>query len=784
MAELLLGAPADAADGEGLAVASQDLVTHAVIVGMTGSGKTGLGVVLAEECLAHNIPALVIDPKGDLTNLALVFPSLQGPEFEPWVDPAQAIAAGQSTPDFAQGQATLWRDGLARWGIGPEQMSDYRGRFDLTVYTPGSTAGVPLNVLGSLAAPTGADAEIVADEIEGYVTGLLGLVGIVADPLSSREHILLSNIIGSAWSAGEDLDLAALLARVQQPPMRKLGVFELDQFFPAKERLAFAMKLNGLLAAPGFQAWMQGDPVDIQSMLWGSDGRPRCAVVTTSHLSDDQRQAVTAMLLAKLVTWMRRQSGTTDLRALVYMDEVAGYLPPTAMPPTKKPIMLLMKQARAFGLGVVLSTQNPVDIDYKALSNAGTWMVGRLTTARDKERLLAGMSAAVGGIDPAELDRAISALGKRQFLIRRAGRNEVEPFATKWARSYLRGPLTREQIGRLSRQLLRSGPTGQSAPAPDPGGPTAQHPTTQEDDQTPVMPPVAQGTPVVYLDPAAPWAGQVGAIAATGSGPRLQAGAVARVALRYDEAKADLVHDEEYEAVIFPLPVAPAEVAPLAVDFDDRDFAAPVPQGGGYALPEAPVGTKTYWSSLARALQDHLVRTRSVRISANPELKLYSRVGESQEDFIARCRTAAREAADAKTAALRNKYEGKLRTMQSRLETAQSKIQAAESARSAQMLDSVGSVLGGFLGGRRSASAIASAARRHQAASHRVDQAALRADDLSRQLAELESGFADEVAQIDAEWQQKAAAVSPLDIPLEKSDVRVTDMRLVWIPVG
>ena len=237
-----------------------------------------------------------------------------------------------------------------------------------------------------------------------------------------------------------------LIGQVQQPPIERLGVVALDEFFPAKDRKGLAMQLNGLLASPSFAAWAAGAPLDIEAMLRTSDGRPRCAIVTTAHLTDEERQFVTSILLSKLVTWMRRQSGTSELRVLLYMDEVHGYLPPTAAPPTKKPIMTLMKTARAFGVGVVLSTQNPVDLDYKAISNAGTWMVGRLQTERDKSRLLDGMSSAGGGVDLKSLADTIGGLTKREFVLRRAGKDTPEVFTTRWTMSYLRGPLTKDQI--------------------------------------------------------------------------------------------------------------------------------------------------------------------------------------------------------------------------------------------------------------------------------------------------------------------------------------------------
>ena len=505
---------------------------------------------------------------------------------------------GRRTPEqFAEQQATAWREGLAGWGYGPEQITALRGATDFTIYTPGSQSGVPINIVGSLQAPATDDLEVIGDEIEGYASGLLGLVGIDADPLSSREHILLANLIQHAWSAGASLDLPTLVGMVQQPPLRKLGVFELDQFFPPADRTALAMKLNGLLASPAFAAWGAGQPLDVQSLLYTPEGKGRCAIVTIAHLSDEERQFVTSMLLSKVVTWMRRQSGTTDLRVLLYMDEVAGYLPPTANPPTKKPIMTLMKQARAFGVGVVLATQNPVDVDYKALSNAGTWMVGRLQTDRDKQRLLDGMSAAAGGVDVGAVGDTISGLAKREFVLRRAGKDQPEVFTTRWAMSYLRGPMTRDQIKQVTGEVAAppaaaAAPPATTAAPPADAAPVATTPPADavaaeapaaetpaplrcraapapDADATPVMPEVAGKIAVRWVDPAAPWLEAVGA---SSMGTTLEPAIVARVNLRYDETKADLVHDAEYEAVLFPLADHVDATRAVAVDYDDRDL--------------------------------------------------------------------------------------------------------------------------------------------------------------------------------------------------------------------
>ena len=543
---------------------------------------------------------------------------------------------------------------------------------------------MPIDIVGSLQVPTDmTDAEMVADEIEGYVTGLFGLVGIAADPLASREHILLSNLIHHSWSEGRALDLTALVGMVPAPPIRKLGVFDVDQFFPADDRIALAMKLNGLLASPSFASWAMGSPLDIQSLLYSPDGRGRCAIVTTAHLSDDERQFVTSLILSKLVTWMRRQSGTTDLRAMLYMDEVAGYLPPTEKPPTKKPIMTLMKQARAFGVGVVLSTQNPVDLDYKAMSNAGTWMIGRLQTERDKARLLEGMSSAAGSVDVAAIDATISGLGKREFVLRRAGKDHPEIFTTRWAMSYLRGPMTRDQIAQVMTSVLPApSPTnpGTVLPAPSPADPTTvlPAPTPTEPlpaDVTAVMPEVADGVAVRWVDAAAPWLGDVGG---DSGGSVREVAIVARVAIRYDETKADLVHDEEYEAVLFPLGDHIDVTKVVQVDYDDRDLRTDAPVDASYRLPGAKIATKTLFTQVEGDLRDHLTRSLTLEIPANADLKLYGRPGETPEEFTARCASFADERADEEIAKLRDKYEAKATALRDQIEAAEDRVDVLE----------------------------------------------------------------------------------------------------------
>jgi hypothetical protein len=718
MADLQLGGQVDPASHQRgdtpTKVGSSDLTTHGVIVGMTGSGKTGLGVVLIEECLDAGIPTLLIDPKGDLTNLCLIFPELAAADFEPWVNAGDATNAGKSVTEFATDQAALWRDGLAGWGITTERLAALRDKADFTIYTPGSQAGVPLNIVGSLQRPAGdADPEIVGDEVEGFVSGLLSLVGIEADPLSSREHILLANLIQHAWSNGASLDLAALVGQVQDPPLEKLGVLDLDSFFPAKDRTELALRINGLLASPAFAAWAAGVPIDIDTMLRTADGKPRCAIVTTAHLSDEERQFATTLILSKLVTWMRRQSGTTDLRVLLYMDEVAGYLPPTAMPPTKKPIMTLMKQARAFGVGVVLSTQNPVDVDYKALSNAGTWMIGRLQTERDRDRLLDGMRAAAGEVDVAAIGATISGLAKREFVLRRAGKDQPEVFTTRWAMSYLRGPLTREQIatlmadhpedaaaavapsgGDVALPAAGSEPAATAAAEPAPIGATSN----AASDETPVRPAAATGVTIAYVVP-----GSAVATAAGAAGGRLAAGALVHARITFKDTRAEISHDEELHAVVTPLGDT-VDLSTAVLVQPEGSLVPDAPAGAAYVLPAAPIKERKWWTDLERAWVDQLVRTRTLTIQANKELKLYARVGEAPEAFLARCQAAAGESAATATEVLRDKHATKRQRLEQQLTTAADRVDVLEDQhggrRNEEMLGTAGDVLGGVARGK------------------------------------------------------------------------------------
>ncbi len=450
---------------------SKDLVTHAVCVGMTGSGKTGLCLGLLEEAALDGVPAILIDPKGDLPNLLLTFPKLRGEDFLPWINADDAAKQGLTPEAYAAQQAEMWKKGLAEWGQDGERIQRLRDAADFTIYTPGSNAGLPVSILRSFEAPAPAvreDPELLQDRVAATVAGLLGLLGIEADPIKSREHILLSTLLGLAWQQGQTLDLPSLIQQVQTPPVEKIGVLDLESVFPAKDRFALVMALNNLLAAPGFSTWMEGEPLDIAAMLRTPAGKPRMTIFSIAHLRDTERMFFVTLLLSEVLAWVRTQPGTNSLRALLYMDEIFGFFPPVAEPPSKRPMLTLLKQARAYGLGVVLTTQNPVDLDYKGLANAGTWFLGRLQTERDKERVLEGLegvaATAGGAFDRASMEKTLAGLQSRIFLLHSVHEDAPVVFQTRWAMSYLRGPMTRQQI-KLLMDPRRPAAAQASAPA-------------------------------------------------------------------------------------------------------------------------------------------------------------------------------------------------------------------------------------------------------------------------------------------------------------------------------
>jgi hypothetical protein len=789
MSGLFLGESVDPAthqrNGTKIELDPASFTTHGVIVGQTGSGKTGLGIVLIEEALLSGVPVILVDPKGDLANLALTFPGLSGPEFEPWIEGGGA--------DAATNVAKQWSDGLASWGLDGTRLAALKAAAEIAVYTPGSSDGIPLNLVGSLAPPPGAldDEESRIDEVGSVVSGLLALCGIDSDPLSGREHILLTNLLDRAWAAGQTVDVATLVGQVLTPPFRKLGVLEVEAFFPAKDRQELVMKLNGLLASPSFAAWAKGAPLDIDALLHTPDGRPKASIISIAHLSDEERQFALTTVLGRLVSWMRKQSGTSNLRVLLYIDEVFGFVPPTAAPPTKKPILTLLKQARAFGVGVVLATQNPVDVDYKALSNAATWMIGRLQTERDRDRLLDGMRSAAGGVDIDALAATISGLAKREFVLHRSGQPKPTVFTTRWTMAYLRGPLTGEQLKVLTKDApereLTASPTA-SATTPE----TASTAAPLSDNDVPLAPTVAKGTSTYFLSPDAPW---TAAVNAAPGGTSLRAALVARCMLTFDDAKLGLHETEEWEAIFHPVAQLFDPTSAVAVDYDDRDLTATAPTGARFSLSDAPLDNPAWFRAVTKLLTDHLVATHTLPLRRNEALKLWARVGESAEDFAARCDVAAQAKADEEAGKLRTTLTARIEKLNASIDLAQRKVEetksAAKSSRAHELIAGAGDLLGAFLGGRRNVRSItrsvgSAVARAGQSSSkaERLETAEAMVASKLDELHVLETDLHDQLFAIDAKWDEIGRQVTEVPIALERTDVSVRQLSVLWLPIA
>jgi Helicase HerA, central domain len=744
---------------------SRDLVTHAVCVGMTGSGKTGLCLALLEEAALDGIPAIIVDPKGDLGNLLLTFPELRAEDFRPWVNAEDAQRKGLDLDAYAEKQADAWRQGLAAWGEGPERIRALREKVDMVIYTPGSTSGLPVNVLASFEAPDTNDPEAIADRVQTTAASLLGLLKLDTDPVKSRDYILLSAIIAHEWQSGRPLDLPTLIERIQNPPFPKVGVLDLETFYPAKDRFAFVMAVNNIFAAPGFAAWRQGDPLDAGKFLYTSEGRPRLAIFSIAHMRDEERMFFVSLLLNEVVSWTRGQSGTTSLRAIVYMDEIFGYLPPTANPPSKLPMLTLLKQARAFGVGVVLATQNPVDLDYKALSNAGTWFIGRLQTERDKARVLDGLqgSAAGGAFDRQAMETLLAGLGNRVFLMNNVHDDAPVVFETRWVMSYLRGPLTRDQIKILmaSRRSQASAAAVSAVAAPRSSQRPAVPPAIHE-----VFFPARKVGTIIYL-------------------PRL----IGAATIRFADAKLGI--EQSREAVLLaslPDGASGAEWTEISgVNLSELD-KVPVEGAEFSDLPAGAVQPKNYAVWQKDFVQAILANQR-LRIFRCPRLKAASKPDESEAEFKARIALAARENRDAAVEALRRKYAPKLAALQARLSRAEAGVvRQKEQASHARMqtIISVGStLLGAFLGRKAiSTSTISKATTAARGVGRSIQEgseaatAEQNAEAIRQRIAEMET-------EIEAESAALAATepnVEVVEVKPARSGVSVRLIALAWVP--
>jgi hypothetical protein len=788
---------------------ARDLTTHAVCIGMTGSGKTGLGIDLLEEATLDGLPSIVIDPKGDMTNLLLTFPELRPEDFAPWINKDDASRKGMTVDAFANKTANDWREGLAAWGEDGARIQRLRDAAEFVIYTPGSDAGVPVSVLRSFQAPPldwDDQVEAARELVAGTVSGLLGLLSIEADPVRSREHILLSHILEHTWRQGHDLEMVDLIRYIQEPPIDKVGVFAVDTFFPAKERFQLAMSLNNIMAAPSFQSWIQGVPLDIGTIIQTPSGKPRVAIFYIAHLNDAERMFFVTMLLERVLAWMRQLSGTTSLRCLLYFDEIFGFFPPyPANPPSKTPLLTLLKMARAFGLGLVLTTQNPVDLDYKGLTNAGTWFIGKLQTDRDKARVLEGMEGVVAQagtlLDRRFLDRMISSLSSRNFILHNVHEKEPVLLSTRWAMSYLRGPLTRSQV----RDLMKDTPSLAQAAAV-PSSASATKTTSIADSQatpaalwperlTPVQPRVNTRVAQYALPVEVPQSkARRTLLDRLPSEPTIrdvrlvyQPYLVGLAAVTY--ADAACAQTQELAAVA-PLPATHGLVdweAHWVEGLSAADLTTPEENALYDTLPEGMTDSPPY-TALRDNLIDHIYRQQRLPLWEHAQLKLRSEIGETERAFKVRCQEESRRQRDAELAAVKARFAKDLKRLTDKLKAEQRELENDtidhEGFKRDEMLSAGESVLSVLMGRKRSSALSQASRRRRMTAKAKADvrESEESIADLEQQIAALEKEQEAALEQVREAWSDEALAVTETALRPKKTDIRVEAFGLAWAP--
>jgi len=781
------------------------LTTHAVVTGMTGSGKTGLCISLLEEAALHGVPSVIIDPKGDLTNLVLHFPDLLPSDFEPWVDPDTARRSGKTVATLAAETAESWKKGLESYGLGKPELLQLKNDSRYAIYTPGSSAGLPISILASFQSP-GVDwntnRELLREKISTIVTALLGLIGIAdIDPLRSREHILLSNIIESAWSSGHPLDLTELILQTQNPPFERLGAFPLDSFYPEKDRMQLAMLLNNFLASPSFQSWLEGAPLDIGNLLYDASGKPRQNIFYMAHLADNERMFFTTLLFAAVESWMRTQRGTSGLRALVYFDEIMGYLPPIANPPSKAIMLRMLKQARAFGVGLVLATQNPVDLDYKALSNAGTWMIGRLQTDQDKARLLDGLQNAGGTMDLGEYDKILSGLGKRVFLYHSVHRSGPTLFGTRWALNYLAGPLTRTQIPDLNRlagvgaaaaavQPAKQAASGAAGVAAAPAAAQVAASTNGYSLTRPATP----GTLPEYFIPADFSLSQSAAMQGLPQNTPLQStglvykpSLLAQAEVRYLARKYNVETSRHIACLLTVINSNLVRWEQFLWPAYQQNYllSQPLPQTRFAPLPTWMSDVKRL-KEMENDFEDWVYRSGAIRLQANETLKIYAGPEVSTADFRQKCSEAARAELQKAQDKIEATYRAKLNTFQTKITRQESEVKQQENEVNQRRLEEAGAggelLLSLFSKRKKSISSNLTKRRLTAQAEADLDEAKKVLKTLQTQMADLQADMKRDMAAAQEEWGRVASEVSEIPLTPAKKDIFPEFFGVAWLP--
>jgi len=751
--------------------------THGVIIGMTGSGKTGLGIGIIEEAAIDGIPSIVIDPKGDMGNLLLAFPDLRPEDFEKWVDPDEAQSKGMDIKTYAEKIAKTWKDGIESFYQDRERIKRYRESADFTIYTPGSSAGIPLSVLDNFDAPSGdilEDPDTFSSIVNSTVSGLLALVGIKGDPITSKEHLLLANILTYFWKKGKTLSLEEIIGYVANPPFKKIGVLSLKTFYPQNERLKLAMVLNNILASPGFSAWIEGEPLNIQKLLYTDSGKPRVSIISIAHLSDSERMFFVTLFLNKFINWMRMQSGTSSLRTILYMDEIFGFFPATSSPPSKKPMLLLLKQARAFGIGVILATQNPVDLDYKGLSNIGSWFIGRLQTRQDKERLLDGLvKSSSTALGRKKISNLISNLKKRQFLLKSAYLDELPLFYTRWVLSYLRGPLSKQEIKLLMAEKRKKIPVKKVSVSKVTAGSFGEISTA---------PLISEKIKQYYLVNT-PYGKEI----------VFKPNIVAKGRVRfYSESKG--IDTEEEVSIKLPLKGDEKDInfKNAVINEDDFDMydTRPPEEAKFSSLPPFLEELKNL-KPVEKEFKDYLYRTRKLTLLKCKPLKLLSSPNEDITSFKMKVQDILREKKDKEIEKLEEKYREKEKKLRKKYDKLLQKLQKEKADVSAKTADSALSfgigILGAILGGKsrtissasRTATGIKSAGRilKEKQDVKNVEE---EIKELTKEIEELQNELREKIEEIDKKYTLENYKIEETYIKPKKSDIGDIEVAILW----
>ncbi len=768
---------------------SKDLCTHAMCVGMTGSGKTGLCLALLEEAALDGIPAICVDPKGDLANLMLTFPQLRPEDFLPWLEQGDAARKGMTIDELAADTATKWRSGLESSGQTPDRIQRFRGSVDIAIYTPGSNAGLPLTVLKSFDAPPPQlleDADAMRERVTGAASGLLTLMGINADPLLSPEHILISSILDHCWRQGRNVTVADLIGLIQRPPITRVGVLDLDSFMSPADRGRIAMQLNNLLASPAFSTWLEGESLSIQRLLYTPEGKPRLTILSIAHLSDSERMFFVTILLNELLAWMRTQSGTSSLRAMFYMDEIYGYFPPSAKPPSKPPMLTLLKQSRAFGLGIVLATQNPVDLDYKGLSNIGTWFLGRLQTERDKARVLEGLEGAAvqsgAAFNRGEMEQLLASLGNRVFLMNNVHDDGPTVFQSRWVMSFLAGPLARDKITKLMASRKQAAAEVKAAKKHD----SSTVESISTDASKPSRPVVPTGVTERFLSPSI----RHQEVAKLVYRPAIYAEGSAH----YVRASADLDCWIDVKRLLKCNPSLPASAweASVAVngDFDLSD--EPDDEFAFADLPTELRGAATF-KDLDKRFKDYLYRHHSISLFRCVSLGKLAPQGSTEGEARIYFSQDLRELRDLESEKVRAKFATRAKALEKQIRAAGDRLTKEQNEMKEATMStaiSIGTtILGAFFGKKlgsrakvsKTATAMRGATRASQAKGD-VDRAEESMQQLQLDWEDLNSEIKTSLDGIIAKYDVKSIGLEETQLAPKKGDLKTKPLLLIWLP--